>query len=104
MDESRDPLRRELSDLRLRFTGVKIDRNFGPFALPLVGIVLGYWLYALNSLVFRYFSGPVGIALLAWLMIHYQMLAVTSFSVFVFDIALIVVVSLALLIKWFRRL
>ena len=80
----------------------EIYANFGPFAVPLAGIVLGYWLYALNILVFRYFSGPVGIALLAWLMIHYQTLAVTSFSVFVFDIALIVVVSLALLIKWFR--
>ena len=80
----------------------EIYANFGPFAVPLAGILLGYWLYALNFLVFRYFTGPVGIALLAWLMIHYQTLAVTSFSVFVFDIALIVVVSLALLIKWFR--
>lgn len=80
----------------------EIYANFGPFAVPLAGILLGYWLYALNFLVFRYFTGPVGIALLAWLMIHYQMLAVTSFSVFIFDIALIVVVSLAILIKWFR--
>ena len=65
--------------------------NFGFLGVLIPPFFVGFALYLLNSLLFRFSFNPLSIALFAWLLMHYKSLSSTGPGGFIFDISLITI-------------
>jgi hypothetical protein len=76
--------------------------NFGVFGVAASSLFVGFSLFCADAMLSRRLNDPLSIALMVWLMVHYSTLAFTSFSMFIIDIPLMVVLLTVFLVRLFR--
>lgn len=70
--------------------------NFGTIGVILLSILLGVGLYMVEQILRSQTKSVIGVALFVWAMIHYKNISITSFSTYLIDFNLLVIVGLYL--------
>jgi oligosaccharide repeat unit polymerase len=66
--------------------------NFGFFGVPMSSFLVGFGLYWLNAILFRFKKTPIHTALYVWVLMHFQTLAQTGLSGFMIDIYMVTII------------
>ncbi len=77
-----------------------IYANFGYYGLVLIPPIIGFALYVLNLIIFSHGLNPLSAGLFSWMLIHYKNLSVTSFSMYIFDTTLYIILFIYVIIKF----
>ena len=77
--------------------------NFGYFGIIIPPIIVGYLLYWLNIIFFRFLMTPLILGLYVWSILHYQILSSSSLSDFIIDIDTFLIVFVVIFIVSFSQ-
>jgi hypothetical protein len=72
--------------------------NFGIYGLVIFPFYVGFALFWVNRVVFQRGLNPLNAALFTWLLVHYKNLSITSFTNFLLDLNLCLIILVYLLI------
>jgi hypothetical protein len=75
--------------------------NFGILGILTAPLFVGFGLYWINIIVFNLKYSPYVIALFIWLVLHFDNLAISGLSDYLFDLYLVVVVTTFILLSFF---
>lgn len=73
--------------------------NFGWWGVTLIPPLIGFYLYFINKKLFNCNYDAINIALFVWVLIHYKNLAITSFSNYLIDLPLAIILLIYSLLK-----
>jgi len=66
--------------------------NFGLFSVPIISLLIGFFLFGVNKLILKLRIDPLVVGLYVWIIIFYKNLAISFFSDFFLSIYLMVVI------------
>jgi hypothetical protein len=66
--------------------------NFSYLGIIIPPFFIGYFLYWLNSVIFKLQMTPLVLSLFIWIILHYGSLSVTSLSSFLIDITMVIMI------------
>jgi hypothetical protein len=72
--------------------------NFGYAGIIFPPFFIGFLLYGLNILLFRFPMTPIFLSVYIWIILHYKSLAVTSLGKFIIDIKMFIVIFFLILV------
>jgi oligosaccharide repeat unit polymerase len=71
--------------------------NFSYLGIIIPPFFIGYFLYWLNSIIFKLQMTPLVLSLFIWIILHYGRLSVTSLSSFLIDITMVIMIFVLML-------
>ena len=71
--------------------------NFSYLGIIIPPFFIGYFLYWLNSIIFKLPMTPLVLSFFIWIILHYQNLAVTSLSSFLIDAIMVIMILMLIL-------
>ena len=71
--------------------------NFSYLGIVIPPFFIGYFLYWLNTIIFRLPMTPLVLSFFIWIILHYKNLAVTSLSGFLIDVTMVVMILVLIL-------
>jgi hypothetical protein len=71
--------------------------NFSYLGIIIPPFFIGYFLYWLNTIIFRLPMTPLVLSFFIWIILHYKNLAVTSLSSFLIDTTMVIMILVLIL-------
>jgi hypothetical protein len=71
--------------------------NFSYLGIVIPSFFIGYFLYWLNTIIFRLPMNPLVLSFFIWIILHYKNLAVSSLSGFLIDVTMVAMILVLIL-------